>query len=193
MPSQLRRYDEPGHVHFWTISCYRRLSFFHDDVMRRIAVDAFAGLHRRFGVCLIGYVVMPDHVHLLLYPHAPGDSTPIPVRRLLQWFKQQVGYYGKRRLEEIMNSRGCLWSEPLNEWARQGLRRGSIWNVRGHDFNIDRRDTLMEKLDYVHANPITRGLVLRADEWESSSHRYYECPGTSALSMHWGGQWPIEW
>ena len=36
MPSHLRRYDEPGHTHFWTISCYRRLQFFHDDGMKRV-------------------------------------------------------------------------------------------------------------------------------------------------------------
>jgi len=35
MPSHLRRYDEPGHTHYWTISCYRRLQFFHDDGMKR--------------------------------------------------------------------------------------------------------------------------------------------------------------
>ena len=36
MPSQLRRHDEPGHTHFWTISCYRRLQFFHDDGMKQV-------------------------------------------------------------------------------------------------------------------------------------------------------------
>lgn len=68
MPSRLRRVDEPGHTHFWTISCYRRLQFFHDDGMKRVAVAALWRLRQRFGVCLLAYVVMPEHLHVLLYP-----------------------------------------------------------------------------------------------------------------------------
>ncbi len=69
MPSRLRRWDEPGHVHFWTVSCYRRLTFFWHDAMKRVAVDGLRVLQERFGVCLIAYVVMPEHRHLVVYPH----------------------------------------------------------------------------------------------------------------------------
>jgi len=62
MPAHLRRYDEPGDAHFWTISCRRRLTFFHDDAMKRIVTDGLRVIQRRFGVCLIGYVIMPEHV-----------------------------------------------------------------------------------------------------------------------------------
>ena len=51
MPRRLRRYDVPGHVHVWTISCYRRLGFFHDDRMKRIVCDRLGMLPKRFGVC----------------------------------------------------------------------------------------------------------------------------------------------
>ena len=54
MPSGLRRYDEPGHIHFWTISCFRRLSFFHDDGMKRVAVEGLGVLQQCFDVCLVG-------------------------------------------------------------------------------------------------------------------------------------------
>lgn len=76
MPSRLRRFDEPGHTHFWTISCYRRLQFFHDDGMKRVVINALRTLRTQMGICLIAYVVMPVHVHVLLYPHARGDDDP---------------------------------------------------------------------------------------------------------------------
>ncbi len=79
MPAHLRKYDEPGDTHFWTISCRRRLTFFHDDGMKRIVVDGLRVLQQRLSVCLVGYVIMPDHVHVIVYPHARENDTPIPV------------------------------------------------------------------------------------------------------------------
>lgn len=193
MGSNLVRYDEAGHVHFWSISCRRGLTFFHDDGIKAVAISGLRLLQERFGVCLMGYVIMPEHVHVVLYPHGRGESEPIAISRLLQGFKQHVGYYGKRRLQHVLRQNGRLWSDPLNEWATGGLAGRSLWNTRGYDFNIHREDTLLEKLDYCHKNPITRGLVGRADQWPWSSYRYYEMSDRSVLAMDWDGACPIEW
>ncbi len=134
MPTHLRRYDEPGDCHFWTISCQRRLTFFQDDGLKRIVTDGLGVLRQRFGVCLIGYVIMPEHVHVIVYPH-----------------------------------------------------------VRGYDFNVRTHKAFLQKLDYCHKNPLTRGLVDRAEDWPWSSYRYYEFEDESVLRMDWDGSWPIIW
>ncbi len=193
MPSRLRRYDEPGHTHFWTISCFRRLTFFCDDGIKQIVVDALCLLQQRFSVCLVGYVVMPDHVHVIVYPHASGTDLPIPISKLLHAFKQHVGYHGKHRLRELWRRDGKLWSEPLNRWAAGAFARHAIWTARGHDFNIEREDTLRAKLDYCHKNAVTRGLVDHPDEWRWSSYRFYEMDDRSLVAMDWDGAWPIVW
>ena len=108
MPSQLRRHDEPGHIHFWTISCYRRLTFlWHDDV-KRVVVDGFKLLQRDFNICMIAYVIMPDHMHFILYPHPRGSDEPIPISTLLHRFKRFVGIESKRCLREIWRRKGAL-------------------------------------------------------------------------------------
>ena len=114
MPSRLRRYDEPGHTHFWTISCFRRLQFLHDDGMKRVVIEALRSLQTTLGVYLVGYVVMPEHVHVLLYPHTRTHDVPIPIGNILQAFKQYVGRHGKQRLRDVWRNRQRLWSEPLN-------------------------------------------------------------------------------
>ena len=93
MPAHLKRYDEPGHVHFWTISCTRRLGFFHHDDMKTIVVDGLKYLQAKFGICLVGYVVMPEHVHVLLFPHARECAEPTSISTLLRAFKQHVGFH----------------------------------------------------------------------------------------------------
>jgi len=147
MPAGLRRSDEPGHIHFWTISCYRRLSFFHDGGTKRVAVEGLGLLQERFGVRLMGYVIMPDHVHVMVHPQARSQEQPMPVSRLLAAFKQHVGYQGKARLWEVWRRQGRLWSEPLNRWASAALGPQTIWNTRGYDFNIRRKEALLRKLD----------------------------------------------
>ncbi|MCA9251436.1 MAG: transposase [Phycisphaerae bacterium] len=193
MPKHLRRYDEPGDSHFLTISCQRRLTFFHDDTMKQIVVDGLRILQERFKVCVVGYVIMPEHVHVILYPHARGGDAPVPISKLLYAFKKHVGFHGKQRLREIWREVGRLWSEPLNAWATGDKEDQTIWNVRGYDFNVRHHKALLQKLDYCHKNPITRGLVDRAEDWAWSSYRYYELGDESVLKMDWDGAWPIEW
>ncbi len=193
MPSNLRRHDEPGHIHFWTLSCFRRLGFFHLDPMKQIVIDGLCLLQSKFQICLIGYAVMPNHAHVILLPHPRGESDPIPISKLLNAFKQHIGYFGKERLRDYWRERGRLWSEPLNRWARNEYDRQPLWNKRGYDFNIDREKTLAAKLDYCHRNPVTAELVDHAQQWLWSSYRFYECGDRSLLPMDWDGRWPIEW
>jgi putative transposase len=193
MPTSLRRFDEPGHCHFWTISCYRRLAFFRNDVMKLVVIDALEALRARFRVCLISYVIMPEHIHVVWYPHAPGNGELVSISKLLHAFKQHVGFHGKQCLRDIWHRHGRLWSSPLNEWANGRMPKQTIMSTRGYDFNIDRQETLLEKIDYCHKNPITRSLVDRPEDWQWSSYRYYELEDDSLLAMDWDGRWPIEW
>lgn len=107
--------------------------------------------------------------------------------------QQHVGFHGKAWLREYWHAHGRLWSTPLTDWVRDKKKDRPIWNTRGYDFNIHRRDKLIEKLDYGHKNPITRGLVDRAEDWAWSSFYYYERDGQSVLAMDWDGAWPIAW
>jgi putative transposase len=191
MPHRLKRWDEPGHVHFWTISCYRRLSFFWHDAVKQVVLDGLRRLQQEFGICLVGYVVMPEHVHILLLAHARGVDAPIPVARLLHSFKRHVAYYGKAALRDLWREHRRLWAEPLNQWALGADHR--LWHKRGYDFNVTHMETLLQKLDYCHKNPVARGLVDRPEQYRWSSYRYYELQDRSALLMDWDGQWPIVW
>lgn len=72
MPSRLKRYQTEGHNHFLTFSCYRRLPFLNDDHARTVFLDLLETLRRRHQFLLFGYVLMPEHVHLLLTALFPG-------------------------------------------------------------------------------------------------------------------------
>ena len=66
MPRGLVRYQASGHSHFVTFSCYRRQPFFHEAARFELFLRCLEEMRRRFTLCLYAYVVMPEHVHLLL-------------------------------------------------------------------------------------------------------------------------------
>jgi putative transposase len=190
MPTHLHRYDIPGHVHFLTFSTFRRLTFFWHDAIKQVAIDAMRLIQTQFSICVVGYVTMPEHIHLLVYPHSRGIFSPVPISSLLYTFKKHVGFHGKRKLKDLAEEKGALWSSAMEEWLKD---RRPFWQTRGYDFNIDRFDTLVEKLNYCHKNPLTRGLVNDAADWRWSSYRYYEFGDESIIKLDWDKAWPIQW
>jgi len=82
MPKGLRRYYGEGHLHFITFSCYRRLPLLKGARARDTFVRELAKLREELGFRLIGYVVMPEHVHLLM--SEPQRGTPSTVLQKLK-------------------------------------------------------------------------------------------------------------
>ena len=186
-------HDKPGLTYFWKISCYQQLPFFQDDGMKQVVVDALRTLQQRMGICLIGYVVMPERAHMLVYPYRHGDVEPLPFAEILQAFKQYVGRYGKVRLRNVLREQGHLWSESITRWAHTAPAKQKIIEPRCDKHDIVTEQELRETLDYCHKNPVKRGIVGRPADWPWSSFRYYDQNDTDLLSMDWDGRWPIEW
>jgi len=121
---------------------------------------------------LVGYVVMPEHVHLLI--NEPKRLTP---SRVLQILKQRVSrkMRGKRRKGPGQQLR-FKFPEAEGE-----LRR--FWQRRFYDFNVYSAVKLREKLEYMHANPVKRKLVRRPQDWLWSSFSFYTNGEKGLISM----------
>ena len=138
----------------------------------------------------IAYVIMPEHVHLLVYPIPVGADAPVPISTVLHDLKQTVGRGGKAALRIIWSRQRSLGTRPLDDWALgSGLK--PFWKTRGYDFNVTTEQALHVKLDYIHKNPIARILVDRPEFWHWSSYRYYEYGDEFPIKMDWDGSWPI--
>ncbi|MGH9687867.1 MAG: transposase [Candidatus Acidiferrales bacterium] len=85
MPKGLQRIYGQGHLHFITFSCYRRLPLLRSARARNVFVHTLDRVRREYGFKLVGFVVMPEHVHLLI--SEPARGTPSTVLKML---KQRV-------------------------------------------------------------------------------------------------------
>jgi len=148
MPDGLKRFQQSGQSHFVTFTCYHRRQGFDSPEVCDLFVEVLESMRRRFAICIYGYVVMPEHVHLLVSePHRGLLANAIHYLKL-SFAKRVRGQHGN-------------------------LPAGAFWQKRYYDRNIRNEPEFIEKLRYLHRNPVKRGLVQEPGEWRWSSFRHY--------------------
>jgi putative transposase len=159
MNRKLKRYYGAGHLHFITFSCYRRQPILGTAKRRDLFLTVLEQVRRRYQFVITGYVVMPEHVHLLIgEPQTKNPSTVMQALKL--GFARRVLAQARRRRNPAQ--------ARLFDHAPQ-----HIWQKRFYDFNVWTEHKRIEKLRYMHENPVKRGLVASAELWDWSSFRYY--------------------
>ena len=161
MSNRLHRHYGAGYLHFITTSCYQRRALLGDPQNRDLFLEVLEQVRRRYHFVVVGYVVMPEHVHLLFGEPERGNPSVV-----MQALKQG---FARRLLRKLRSQadlgQGHLWSAPLEA--------GHIWQRRFYDFVVFSEKKRTEKLRYMHRNPVKRGLVLEPEQWAWSSFRHY--------------------
>ena len=115
----------------------------------------------RYKFSLAGYVVMPEHVHLLI--SEPAKGTPSTIMQVL---KQRVSR--RLRRKTVTSTRQLR----LRFHTSDHLLR-MFWQPRFYDFNVWSQRKFVEKLQYMHMNPVKRKLVVHPKDWPWSSFSFY--------------------
>lgn len=173
----IRHFDLFGHCHELTFSCLDRRPLLDDDRWRTLLAGAITAACERHRFSLIGYVFMPEHVHLLIISGEREYSTS----SLLYAIKRPVSFRIKQTLESSGQpaDRALLGSLIVRE--RPGKNSFRFWQEGpGYDRNLVGPAPILDSLRYVHDNPVRRGLVRNPGDWPWSSWRHYHEP-TSAM------------
>jgi len=173
MPNGLHRTYGAHHLHFITCSCYRRLPLLRARARDRLlAILEQTRLRYRFVV--VGYVVMPEHVHLLITE--PEVGSPSTVMQVLKQRSARALLPKRRRRDRRQHE--LFGEEPQR----------AFWQARFYDFNVWTAKKRVEKLRYMHRNPVKRGLVEAPEQWRWSSFRFYRWnePGLVRVNEGWG-------
>lgn len=169
MPRKLKRHHGRGDFHFLTFSCYERRPLLGAVRTRNLFVKTLGEVCNRCGTLLLGYVVMPNHVHLIVSEPGRGNLA-----QFVQVLKQRVSRAMRARKRR---SPAQLILKFPNSTGN--LRR--FWQRRYYDFNIYGAKKMQEKLDYIHANPVQRKLVTHPRDWPWSSWSFYFTPQEQSL------------
>jgi len=160
-----RRFDEVLSARELTFSCFQHLPLLNRDRTRQWFVEALKTTLQDWPIDLWAWVIMPEHVHLFVVPHKP--NVPIGT------FQGEIKEYVARRAIKWLEQNSPSWISRLT--VREGNRiRRRFWQPGGgYDRNIDNLGTVEKAIDYIHMNPVRRGLVERADDWPWSSARWH--------------------
>src|SRR5262245_27684694 len=161
-----KSYNEPGHVHELTFSCFRRYQFLKAERACQWLADSINGARVELAFHLWGYVFMPEHVHLMIYPQRPKYDIDL----ILQRIKEPVG----RKAVKYLRENAPDWLRRIT--VQRGTRRERrFWEAGGgYDRNAHEPATIFAMIDYIHANPVRRGLLARPEDWKWSSAGWLE-------------------
>ena len=157
MPSRRKRYYGNGDLHFITFSCYRRTQML-SARRRDLFLRQLESLRKQYRFVVVGYVVMPEHVHLLVSEPERRDLSVV-----IKSLKQAVA----RRVLAGMRRRSRLQGELFPDIPPH------LWQARFYDFNVWTEKKRLEKLRYMHRNPVLRKLASSPEQWRWSSFRAY--------------------
>ncbi len=174
VPRGLKRYQQADDLHFITFSCYRRAALLKDASARRMFEQTLERVRRWYGLYVTGYVVMPEHVHLLVSEPERGTLAVA-----IQMLKQIVA----QKLNPTLSPKA-----GDKDGAAASIR--PFWQARYYDFNVWTAKKRIEKLRYMHRNPVKRGLVEKPEDWLWSSFRHYLTgqEGVVEIESEWTGR-----
>lgn len=174
------RWNYSGYPYFVTTTVVEWADAFKDPSCLDIICKSLNFCSDKFDSRIIAYCIMPNHVHIVLWP--PRDAS---ISDFMRDFKKYTSVQ-VRRILELQGEKGLL--ETLRRNAKGG--KGQIfklWQSRFDDLVLTEAETLKLKIDYVHENPVRSGLVSKAEDWLYSSARDYllDSPSPVRVDKDW--------
>lgn len=148
---------------YFTAVAHKRLPIFRTDKLKQVVCDAFDEVRRRHKILILAYVIMPDHVHLLVY----GDRRMEDVLRLLN------GVSARRVIQYLKDNGFDNSLFKLRGETRERNHKHSVWQHHSDSLEIFCEGTFRQKVEYINMNPVRAGLVDDPMEYEFSSARLW--------------------
>jgi putative transposase len=171
-----RRINEKGHAHSLTFSCFRRQPFLARDRVRRWVIDAIELARRKHDLDIWAYVIMPEHLHLLVYPQADSYFMSRILTTLKQPVSKRAILYVHRHAPEFLPR--ITDAQPNGKTQLRFWQRGG-----GYDKNLWSPRYVWQTIDYIHVNPVRRGLCVIPTAWPWSSARAYAGDADVAIKI----------
>ena len=169
-----KRFNIPNQPHALTFSCYRNRKFFSFKRTRLYFVDSVNSARIKHNFHVWAWVIMPDHVHLLIFP----GNEDYSISEILKSIKQPVA---RKAINFIRHSRPELlrFMDTRNKHHRY-----RFWqDGGGYDRNIESHEELVRFVNYVHNNPVKEGLVETPEAWHWSSASEWLTGGTGRIKV----------
>jgi len=151
---------------FITTTCHNWYHLLDMDSCKQIVCNSFNFLNNKYTTATLGYVIMPNHLHTILY-FRKGNQ-------LSNWMRDMKKFTSVMIRQEIEKSGNPALLEKLR--APEYGQVFKVWEDRFDDVYIRSKELLEIKLNYMHMNPLQQhwDLVKKPEDWTYSSAKFYE-------------------
>lgn len=178
MKIHLPRFNERSYAYFVTTKTFQNRRVFTREYCCRILLENIEFYRNKLGFKINGYVIMPDHLHLIVWWDV-DEQKDLTISKVMHRIKGRSAkhlsdyfYPGRQGLHALPYSRGI--QAPTTHKNGIPTTHGiKIWQPSFYDFNIYTEEKLLEKLNYIHYNPVRAGLVDDPSSYPYSSYRAY--------------------
>ncbi len=176
MPRSYRVFDDEHCTYFITSTIVNWLPVFIDKPYFEIVVESLKFIRANKGVQIGAFVVMPTHLHLVCLP---GEK--VNLSNVIRDFKRFTSQALSTQLEQ---DRREIWLRVLARHApgRAGAEY-RVWQEGFHPEAIHSAGFARQKFEYVHNNPVRKGLVDAPEHWRYSSARNYVLDDDSVMEI----------
>lgn len=164
-----RTADDRRYVHFLTFNVFHNRRLLELDRPKQIVLGVLNQQLQQFQARCVGFVLMPEHVHALLWLPVPSDWVTF----VSNW--KRLSSFACREWYERQKIKYFEACDPGEHF----------WQPKYYSFEIYSAAKLEEKLNYMHANPVRRGLVQRANDYRWSSARWYAERKSVGVPIQW--------
>jgi putative transposase len=152
---------------YLTAVCKGRLPVFRTDAFKDIACRAFAEARTSGGFALFAYVIMPEHIHAITDGARKASDTLRFIKGITS--RRVIGYLKERGYESSL--------EKLRHGEKERGYKYSLWQHESNVFPLTSESMFMQKVNYIHLNPVRAKLVKRAIDYLWSSAKVWaQCP-----------------
>jgi putative transposase len=160
-----RNINEPGHAHVLTFTCYHGYKFLVAERTCQWLADSIESARRELEFALWAFVFMSEHAHLIIWP----KQYRYDVSDIRREIKAPVG----RQAIQYLAENSPEWLSRITRRRGKKTERLFWQSGGGYDRNITEPSTLKKEIDYIHMNPVRRGLVEHASAWRWSSAAWF--------------------
>ena len=163
-------FNTEGDAHELTFSCLRKMPLLRSDHAKTVFLEELNQARMRMEFEVWAFVLMDDHVHLLIWPR----KSPYSIASILKSIKQPIS---QRLVAELRKSRPEALARLVSR-KKSDREVYSIWQPGGgYDRNVHSRSVLQASIEYIHMNPVRTGLVQSPLDWDWWSARQYHGEG----------------
>lgn len=175
-----KRYRIEGSIFYITSNIYNRINVFTRPSFIIPIIDSLNYYRYQYACKLLAYVIMHDHLHLLLWPH---DA------RLITDFMRDFKRFTSGRITRQAKVEGKTeWIEKFEQGGTVTDRaEHKVWQDGFWEQTIYTEDFLRQKLDYIHLNPVRAGFVKDPTAYPYSSYQNYYLENNQLIEIdsHW--------